>query len=166
MKTTGLMRVMGVAGVVVMVVVAAVDTAYAQNGFGRWQQPTQQTGYPSSAHLLGGPAILPGALPTVWMSYNAALRAINRGYSNALWYRGGIESWKLASLPTQPAQPGGHGQQQPGGFGQQPPGGYSEQQPSARRAMTPAARVATPCAGWLEPARPNDQEVLLPKPPS
>jgi PQQ-dependent catabolism-associated CXXCW motif protein len=36
-----------------------------------------------------------------WMSYNAALRAINAGYTNVLWYRGGIEAWKAAGLPTQ-----------------------------------------------------------------
>lgn len=35
-----------------------------------------------------------------WMSYNAALRAINSGYSNVQWYRGGIEAWKAAGLPT------------------------------------------------------------------
>ena len=34
--------------------------------------------------------------PYCWMSYNAALRAINAGYSNVLWYRGGVESWKMA----------------------------------------------------------------------
>ena len=38
-----------------------------------------------------------------WMSYNAALRAINLGYTNVLWYRGGIEAWKQAGLPTAPA---------------------------------------------------------------
>jgi PQQ-dependent catabolism-associated CXXCW motif protein len=37
-----------------------------------------------------------------WMSYNAALRAINLGYRNVLWYRGGLEAWKYAGLPTQP----------------------------------------------------------------
>jgi PQQ-dependent catabolism-associated CXXCW motif protein len=37
-----------------------------------------------------------------WMSYNAALRAINLGYTNVLWYRGGIEAWMQAGLPTQP----------------------------------------------------------------
>ena len=48
-----------------------------------------------------------------WMSYNAALRAIHAGYTNVLWYRGGIEAWKFAGLPTQqgaaaaPAQQGG-----------------------------------------------------------
>lgn len=38
-----------------------------------------------------------------WMSYNAALRAISAGYTNVRWYRGGLESWKAAGLPTQPA---------------------------------------------------------------
>lgn len=34
-----------------------------------------------------------------WESYNAALRAINMGYRQVLWYRGGLNSWKAASLP-------------------------------------------------------------------
>jgi PQQ-dependent catabolism-associated CXXCW motif protein len=38
-----------------------------------------------------------------WMSYNAALRAINLGYSNVLWYRGGIEAWQAAGQPLQQA---------------------------------------------------------------
>lgn len=41
-----------------------------------------------------------------WMSYNAALRAIAAGYTNVLWYRGGIESWKAAGLSTQGGGPG------------------------------------------------------------
>jgi PQQ-dependent catabolism-associated CXXCW motif protein len=36
-----------------------------------------------------------------WMSYNAALRAIHAGYTNVLWYRGGLAAWKAAGLPTQ-----------------------------------------------------------------
>lgn len=28
-----------------------------------------------------------------WMSYNAALRAINAGYSQVYWYRGGLQAW-------------------------------------------------------------------------
>ncbi len=55
-----------------------------------------------------------------WMSYNAALRAINLGYTNVLWYRGGIEAWQQAGLPVQPAQQ----------FNQQPPqqqGGWPNQ---------------------------------------
>lgn len=38
-----------------------------------------------------------------WMSYNASLRAINLGYTNVLWYRGGIEAWKAAGFQTVPA---------------------------------------------------------------
>jgi PQQ-dependent catabolism-associated CXXCW motif protein len=60
-----------------------------------------------------------------WMSYNAALRTINLGYTNVLWYRGGIEAWEQAGLPTQPAQqfgPGPQGPQQPNQqYPQQPP---------------------------------------------
>ena len=37
-----------------------------------------------------------------WESYNAALRAINIGFHNVLWYRGGLESWKDAELPFAP----------------------------------------------------------------
>jgi PQQ-dependent catabolism-associated CXXCW motif protein len=32
--------------------------------------------------------------PHCWMSYNASLRAINAGFTNVLWYRGGVESWR------------------------------------------------------------------------
>jgi PQQ-dependent catabolism-associated CXXCW motif protein len=32
--------------------------------------------------------------PQCWMSYNAALRAIQLGYRNVLWYRGGLEAWQ------------------------------------------------------------------------
>lgn len=38
-----------------------------------------------------------------WMSYNAALRAVNLGYSQVLWYRGGIEAWQQAGGPLAPA---------------------------------------------------------------
>jgi PQQ-dependent catabolism-associated CXXCW motif protein len=66
-----------------------------------------------------------------WMSYNAALRAINLGYTNVLWYRGGIEAWQQAGLPTQPAQQFGPPAQQPNQqYPQQPPqqqGGWPNQ---------------------------------------
>ena len=35
-----------------------------------------------------------------WLSYNAALRTARAGYSNVYWYRGGIEAWREAGLPT------------------------------------------------------------------
>jgi rhodanese-related sulfurtransferase len=38
-----------------------------------------------------------------WMSYNASLRAIRMGYTNVLWYRGGIEAWKAAGQKVQSA---------------------------------------------------------------
>ena len=70
--------------------------------------------------------------PQCWMSYNAALRAINLGYKNVLWYRGGLEAWQMAGLPTTAAgggQVSGGGQnpyagQNPGG-GQNPYGGQN-----------------------------------------
>ena len=39
--------------------------------------------------------------PKCWMSYNAALRAINAGYRNVRWYRGGLQAWRMAGLPLQ-----------------------------------------------------------------
>ena len=36
-----------------------------------------------------------------WLSHNAALRATALGYANILWYRGGIEAWQQAGLPTE-----------------------------------------------------------------
>jgi PQQ-dependent catabolism-associated CXXCW motif protein len=50
------------------------------------------------------PIVLYCLSPQCWMSYNAALRAINLGYTNVLWYRGGIESWKQAGMPVQRVQ--------------------------------------------------------------
>jgi PQQ-dependent catabolism-associated CXXCW motif protein len=38
-----------------------------------------------------------------WESYNAALRAMQLGYRNVMWYRGGLGSWKEANLKMQPA---------------------------------------------------------------
>ncbi len=35
-----------------------------------------------------------------WLSYNAALRAAAAGYRSVYWYRGGIEAWVEAGLPT------------------------------------------------------------------
>lgn len=35
-----------------------------------------------------------------WLSYNAALRAVKLGYTNVLWYRGGINAWKEAGKLT------------------------------------------------------------------
>ncbi len=37
-----------------------------------------------------------------WEAYNAALRAIQMGFPNVYWYRGGLQSWKAAGLKTAP----------------------------------------------------------------
>jgi PQQ-dependent catabolism-associated CXXCW motif protein len=36
-----------------------------------------------------------------WESYNAALRAMQLGFRNVLWYRGGLSSWMAAKQPLQ-----------------------------------------------------------------
>lgn len=51
-----------------------------------------------------------------WMSYNAALRAINLGYTNVLWYRGGLEAWQQLGMPVVSQQ-----QQQTGRMPPPPP---------------------------------------------
>lgn len=33
-----------------------------------------------------------------WLSYNAALHAIEAGYKDVIWYRGGMQAWHGASL--------------------------------------------------------------------
>lgn len=35
-----------------------------------------------------------------WLSYNAALVALELGYRNVYWYRGGIQAWNEAGLPV------------------------------------------------------------------
>lgn len=79
--------------------------------------------------------------PECWMSYNASLRAIHAGYRNVLWYRGGIEAWKQARLPT-----AAQGQQAAtaspavASKGEQPPsrGKFTEVAPIARDSRAPA----------------------------
>ncbi|KPK18133.1 MAG: hypothetical protein AMJ67_11435 [Betaproteobacteria bacterium SG8_41] len=40
-----------------------------------------------------------------WLSYNAALRAIAAGYTNIMWYRGGLAAWNHAALPMMQSEP-------------------------------------------------------------
>jgi PQQ-dependent catabolism-associated CXXCW motif protein len=40
-----------------------------------------------------------------WLSYNAAWRAVQAGYRNVYWYRGGIDAWLAAGLPTTGSDP-------------------------------------------------------------
>jgi PQQ-dependent catabolism-associated CXXCW motif protein len=39
-----------------------------------------------------------------WLSYNASLLAVEAGYTNVMWYRGGVEAWRAAGLPVERAE--------------------------------------------------------------
>lgn len=45
------------------------------------------------------------ASSTCWLSVNAAMRARQLGYTQVKWYRGGIQAWTQAGLPTQQRLP-------------------------------------------------------------
>jgi rhodanese-related sulfurtransferase len=112
---------------------------------GSFSDQTQQQFGQFRQQATGGNKQVPIVLycqgPQCWMSYNAALRAINLGYKNVLWYRGGLEAWQRAGLQfagggqgMTPPQGGGYaggGQAgaQPGGYSGGQPGGYSGGQP-------------------------------------
>ena len=53
----------------------------------------------------GRPMVFFCADSQCWLSYNAALRAIAAGYTNIMWYRGGIASWLHAGLPVTKSEP-------------------------------------------------------------
>lgn len=40
-----------------------------------------------------------------WHSYNASLHALDAGYTNVMWYRGGIDAWKASGGKTVPYLP-------------------------------------------------------------
>ena len=44
-------------------------------------------------------------LADCWMSWNAAKRAIELGYSRVYWYRDGTDGWTAAGLPTALSEP-------------------------------------------------------------
>ena len=46
------------------------------------------------------PVVFFGIGRNSWRAVNAALRARQAGYSQILWYRGGVEAWMAAGLPT------------------------------------------------------------------
>lgn len=48
------------------------------------------------------PVVFYGASRNHWHGVNAALRAQRAGWQNVMWYRGGLEAWRAAGLPTAP----------------------------------------------------------------
>lgn len=81
----------------------AIDAVQAAQP-GTFQDAIQQKMDQFLTQLTGGkkdtPLVFYCLSVECWMSYNASLRAINLGYTNVLWYRGGIEAWKAAGLQT------------------------------------------------------------------
>jgi PQQ-dependent catabolism-associated CXXCW motif protein len=49
---------------------------------------------------MGKPIVFLCLSSECWLSYNASLRGVELGYTNVLWYRGGVDAWKGASLDT------------------------------------------------------------------
>jgi PQQ-dependent catabolism-associated CXXCW motif protein len=40
-----------------------------------------------------------------WLSYNAGLRALDQGYTNVFWFRGGTAAWQRAGFEAREAEP-------------------------------------------------------------
>ncbi|MFO1057022.1 MAG: rhodanese-like domain-containing protein [Dongiaceae bacterium] len=85
----------------------AYDFGYAGHG-GTFDDDVQERLWRELSQLTGHRPDIPlvffcqGA--RCWESYNAALRAIQMGFSNVYWYRGGLAAWQAAGLPL--AAPG------------------------------------------------------------
>ena len=75
-------------------------------GFGRYRsekgriQQTRAVLDPLTSGDRNRPLILLCVSARCWHSYNAALYALEAGYSDVLWYRGGLLSWKVAKQET------------------------------------------------------------------
>lgn len=73
--------------------------------------PVQALIAPLLARLAAGdktrPMVFFCANSQCWLSYNATLRAVAAGYSRVYWYRGGVEAWVAAGLPTARTAGGG-----------------------------------------------------------
>ncbi|WP_245987024.1 rhodanese-like domain-containing protein [Azospirillum thermophilum] len=69
-----------------------------------FQDATQKKLGERLAGLTGGdpkrPVVFYCLSAECWLSYNASLRAARLGYQSVYWYRGGLEAWKAAGLPT------------------------------------------------------------------
>lgn len=54
----------------------------------------------AAAPDMSKPVVFYCASSSCWLSVNAAMRARQLGYSQVIWYRGGLEAWAKAGLPT------------------------------------------------------------------
>lgn len=88
----------------------SIPGAFSAQGLaapGNFQDRTQQQAAVWLAQITGGnrgiPIVVFCSDPMCWFSYNGALRAVNAGYTNVYWYRGGLQAWQMAGLPLHPA---------------------------------------------------------------
>jgi rhodanese-related sulfurtransferase len=51
---------------------------------------------------VNAPLVVYGPSRNNWLGVNAAMRAQRAGWNNVFWYRGGLEAWRTAGLPTAP----------------------------------------------------------------
>ncbi len=84
---------------------AYIEPGLAQPGsfHDRTQQQAAQWLRQITGSNPGVPIVVFCSDPQCWLSYNAALRTINAGYTQVYWYRGGLQAWQMAGLPMQPA---------------------------------------------------------------
>ena len=110
-------------------------SAVAASQSGSFNDPTQQQLGQWLQQMTRGrkdtPLVFYCQGPQCWMSYNAALRAINLGYQNVLWYRGGLDAWQRAGLPLMNAQQAMPQQVPAGAYQGAPADAYPGAQPGA-----------------------------------
>jgi len=70
--------------------------AYGGNFRDRIQQQTAAWLQQLSQGNKAIPIVMLCSDPMCWLSYNASLRAINAGFTNVFWYRGGKRAWQMA----------------------------------------------------------------------
>lgn len=88
----------------------SLPTAYVEPAMasgGDYQDRIQQQVQAWLNQLTGGDPTYPIVIycndPMCWLSYNASLRAVNAGYTNVYWYRGGLQAWMMAGLQVVPS---------------------------------------------------------------
>ncbi len=70
---------------------AAADAAYDQRFRDMLQAASPDKSAPLVFYCVGTQS---------WHSVNAAMRALQAGYTNVMWYRGGLQAWQSAGLPV------------------------------------------------------------------
>lgn len=112
--TEGLAAVLAAGSDVVVIDVLGSDyvipgayTAPALAAGGHFGDRTQQQAAQWLANITDGDQDMPIVVycsdPLCWLSYNAGLRVLVAGYPNVYWYRGGLQAWRMAGLPLEPA---------------------------------------------------------------